>query len=232
MSNVEDDRGQGGRSALPRWQPGAAERLLIMIAGCASLAGCASGATTFRSNTSAHLATTPPIERLMVLENIGAGFTVKMYRGFLVALERRLTVCGVASRAIHVGSLDVGIKQDIEENAKQFLPGALLSIRAAGGLLKREQYEYKNTLHFDLQLLDIASNKPTWVAEATFDVSISLASDDAASGVRFATSGKDWPAIDTRPDCQEERRRALAKVRQAEDHAERVRLLQLAPTCE
>ena len=157
---------------------------LAVVVGGSGAPGCASGRTTFASQT--NVARTAPIKRLVVYEDgRTTGLTSEMRTGLQTALAKGFTACGVGSTMV-ASALDLDPGKRIGSSAEDFQTAAVLQIEPTGGRLHGKD---ENQLRFALKLVDLASQQVTWLANAEFDVEIGgRSTDEVKFGERLGTS--------------------------------------------
>jgi hypothetical protein len=157
---------------------------LAVVVGGSGAPGCASGRTTFISQT--NLAGTAPIKRLVVYEDGRAtGLTSEMRTGLQTSLAKGFTACGVASTMV-ASALDLDPGKRTGSSAEDFQMAAVLQIELTGGRLHSKD---ESQLRFALKLVDLESQQVTWLANAELDVEIGgHLTDEAKFGERLGIS--------------------------------------------
>jgi hypothetical protein len=87
-------------------------------------------------------------------------------------MASRLRACGITPRILTTYRLDMNPGQPIDVAVREFRPSAILSIMPIGVNRIRDERDERNernkpdkTLFFKLALVDLASDKVTWVAK-------------------------------------------------------------------
>jgi len=207
-------------------------KLTILLWG-SSLSGCVgvTGGTVFTSH--ANLTNAAPVKLLMVLEDVqNGGFDHNMHEGFHVALTSGLTACGVALRILHPDPMDLDLSQYIDANVKEFQPSAMLLINTTGGNIGGRP----STLTYDLKLIDLESNRVTWLAKSNFSIWVSDTDSGGGFGISIVSRLRDDGVLMSCPrllyqDCEKERRRAYSEASQETDERERKKVIESAPKC-
>jgi hypothetical protein len=160
-------------------------RAAVVVLG--AIAGCASGTTTFESST--NLKNSAPVTRLVLFESVQSPFFGgDLYRGFVEGMTSQLARCGVTASIEQIGALDLDPDQRIASTIESFRASSAMLVTASGGDRTRSNGVDHQKLRFTLKLLDVASNKVTWMAESKLSMARSWATDDVGTGARFATS--------------------------------------------
>lgn len=166
------------------WGRGGFVALAILLGGSGA-PGCASGRTTFSSQT--NVTGTAPIKRLVVYEDVGAtGLTAEMRLGLHTALANGFTTCGITSTVLVASPREPDPGQRIASAAKDFQTATVLQIVPAGDRLYGED---KSQLLFAFKLVDLESRRVAWLASTVFDVKQGgRSTDELKSGERLGTS--------------------------------------------
>lgn len=227
-----------------RWLVASCPVVSAIVAAC-GLAGCAPPEATFRSK--ANLANAAPVQRLLVVVDVHSpAFEPEVYRGFHIGLTRRLGACGVASRVLpEPDAREPVAERRIADAASELQPSAVMSMALAGVPLVHQTIVgshtmTQNTIVFAFQLEDRTSRQVVWNARSQLEFSVHHSSDDARTGLRFATSlvsrlrddgvlrgcpSAGWPAVDVSRTCAEMHAwlRDEANVARDPDLAEEIR---------
>lgn len=166
----------------------------IAVVLAASQPACAPGVTTStRFNSRVDVANAAPVKRLLVFESVERpGFGHDMHLGFVAALTKRLSMCGVTARLLQAESSDPDPAARVAKNIQEFQADALLLIRGAGGSVVHGDGNTDSALIFELKLIETASQRMTWHAKSQFVrsgiASINDTDRDIDSGASFGTS--------------------------------------------
>jgi len=168
----------------------------IAVVLAASQSACTPGVTTTtRFNSRVEVANAAPVKRLVVFESVERpGFGHDMHLGFVVALTKRLSTCGVTARLLQAESSDLDPAARVASNIQEFQADAVLLIRAAGGSVVNDRSDGNtdSALIFELKLIETASQRMTWQAKSQFThsggASINNTDNDIDSGASFGTS--------------------------------------------
>jgi hypothetical protein len=152
----------------------------VAALGISSVVACSPPPSTLRS--SVRLDGAEPITRLVVYSDIeGPAVTHLASTAFEEGVVRRLTACGVEARFVSADRMDpTPLDARIGAVLAQQQASAVMFVKAAGGELGST-----NWLHVKLDLIDIRTDKATWVADASAYFSSGDTSE--ADGARFAT---------------------------------------------
>jgi hypothetical protein len=165
----------------------------IVAVLAASQPACPSGATTTtRFNSRVVVAHAAPVKRLLVFESVERpGFGHDMHQGFVVALTKRLSMCGVTARLLQADASEVDPAARVAKNIQEFQADAVLLIRGAGGSVVNGG-SGGSELIFELKLIETASQRMTWQAKSEFvrsgTDSFNNTDRDTDSGATFGTS--------------------------------------------
>jgi hypothetical protein len=158
----------------------------VLVTG---LTGCASSTPAAVFNSRTNIASTAPVDRLLVIERVDdIGVDKGVQFGFQAGLAQRLRTCGVTSRLLHIERLELDPDEPIAMTIKEFQPRTILSIKVIGGNLVERDAGSRGQLLLGLKLLDVASNQVTWEARSQLQVSTSSWKDGTVDGMDFASS--------------------------------------------
>lgn len=168
----------------------------IAVVLAASQPACAPGVTTTtRFNSRVEVAGAAPVKRLLVFEGIERpGFGHDMHLGFVVALTKRLSMCGVTARLLQADASAVDPTARVTSSIQEFQADAVLLIGAAGGSVVNDASggSTDSALIFELKLFETASLRMTWRARSQFRRSGASSSSntdsDIDAGASFGTS--------------------------------------------
>lgn len=152
------------------------------------VAGCANARTSIESST--NLKNAAPVTRLLIFEDVESSLSAgDLYRGFVERVKSGLTSCGVTASIEQVRG-PVDLNQLVAGPIENYHASSVMLIEADGGedIHNRRNGTDTYKLRFKLRLLDVVSNKVTWMAESKVYMTTSWASDDVENGGRFAAA--------------------------------------------
>jgi hypothetical protein len=161
-------------------------RSLLVSAGAAFLAGCASGGAKFNSQTD--MSGSPRIQRVLVYYNAkSAHFSGTLYSTFVAGTQRRLESCGVSVTTLEFDPLDLDMRKKIATTLERSKPDAMLTVVRNGGNLTTGSGGTSGSLYFDVEATSKRDSKKLWKARIDYRVlTANLFADDNQSGERFA----------------------------------------------
>jgi hypothetical protein len=160
------------------------QMLAVVVAAAVAAGGCIEGVATFRSTITPGKAA--PIERLLVL--LDTGGEGDWYEGVQVGLKNGLAGCGVAPTVLVSVPLELEPVGRALETARAMGAGAVLAIVGHGATATFRDFNAERVLSFELWIVDLASRKVTWAAEADLKVTTGPWMAGKSSGAHFAAS--------------------------------------------